>query len=141
MNDHPEPEPGVHPHREAFAQMDALRESEELIPESEDARSMLAVHGDPSLNGQQAEASARRGVSWVRPTELAARSGARAAGYGIDFQEELSRRFRTGIADAARHTRDAIRDRRDRLPDLSLDGRDFPQTEPVVVEGRELGLR
>ncbi|MBO0981589.1 hypothetical protein [Microbacterium sp. SD291] len=50
-----------------------------------------------------------RGVEWVRPTDLMARSGSRVAGAGINFQAELHRRTRDaattsirGIAERAR---------------------------------------
>jgi hypothetical protein len=50
-----------------------------------------------------------RGVEWVRPTDLMARSGSRVAGAGINFQAELHRRTHDaattsirGVAERAR---------------------------------------
>lgn len=59
------------------------------------------------------------GVEWVRPTDLLARGGARAAGAGIDFQKELARRTRGATAERLH----AIRDRAHLLPRLSVFGR------------------
>jgi len=60
-----------------------------------------------------------RGVEWVRPTDLMARSSARVAGAGINFQSELRRRTHEATLARVRgigeHTR--------RLPPLSAFGR------------------
>lgn len=60
-----------------------------------------------------------RGVEWVRPTDLAARGSARAAGAGIDFQADLARRTRHLTATSARTLAERVR----RLPPLSAFGR------------------
>lgn len=106
-------------------------------------RSLLATHVDPSHTAVPVAGDVRlapRTVSWVRPTELVARSGARAAGRGIDLHAELVRRFRTGAGAGLRRARRAISDRNRRLPDLSLGGRDYP-TEEISPElsGMSLG--
>lgn len=114
-----------------------LSEAAHLGERTEAERSMLAVHTDPSLSSAHAESAAqrvRRGASWVRPTELVARTGARAAGRGIDFQAELARRIRGG-------TTQAISERARKLPDLSLFGRDYPSTEAAPAARPELGFR
>lgn len=64
-------------------------------------------------------AAQARGVEWVRPTDLLARGGSRAAGAGIDFQKELARRTRGATAERLH----AIRDRAHLLPPLSAFGR------------------
>lgn len=60
-----------------------------------------------------------RGVEWVRPTDLVARSSARVAGVGINFQSELHRRTRSAAQDCTRR----IAERARRLPPLSAFGR------------------
>lgn len=115
---------------------------------TEAARSMLATHTDPSIDNTETPAEAleaeepgkgRRGVSWVRPTDLIAHSGAKASGIGIDFQAEIARRLRTGIKDGAREIGGMVREQGRWLADLSVGGRDYPATEPVTVESPELG--
>ncbi|MGE9809680.1 hypothetical protein [Janibacter sp. G1551] len=68
------------------------------------------------------------GVDWVRPTDLMARHSAVVAGRGIDFQAELSRRTRTGIATGAR----SLSERAKQLPPLSAFGRRTGSREPVT---------
>lgn len=60
-----------------------------------------------------------RGVEWVRPTDLVARSSARVAGAGISFQSELHRRTRAAAQESSRR----IAERARRLPPLSAFGR------------------
>lgn len=80
-------------------------------------------------NGLGYERTTRaRGVDWVRPTDLMARHSAAVAGRGIDFQAQLSRRTRTGIATATRSL--SVRARR--LPPLSVFGRRGATREPVT---------
>ncbi len=61
---------------------------------SEEAMSQLAHHRDPSLqSGTTARAAIKKGIAWVRPTELATYA-APLVGRGIDLQAELIRRAR-----------------------------------------------
>lgn len=60
-----------------------------------------------------------RGVEWVRPTDLVARSSALVAGAGINFQSELHRRTRSAAQDGTRR----IAERARHLPPLSAFGR------------------
>ena len=60
-----------------------------------------------------------RGVEWVRPTDLMARSGSRVAGAWIDFQADMARRSRHAAATSAR----AVAARARRLPPVSAFGR------------------
>lgn len=109
---------------------------------AQERQSILAVKRDPSLATTKSPGtgSQHRNVTWVRPTELIARSGATASGRGIDFQKDLARRFRSGTAEGTRRTGTAIRDRASRLPDLSMHGRHYPAPE-LVSERTEMGLR
>ena len=66
-----------------------------------------------------------RGVEWVRPTDLVARSSARVAGAGINFQSELHRRTRAAAQDGTRR----IAERARRLPPLSAFGRGATRTD------------
>ncbi len=60
----------------------------------EAAVNQLAHHHDPSLGSSPATpATAKRGITWVRPTELATYA-APLVGRGIDLQAELIRRAR-----------------------------------------------
>lgn len=93
--------------------------------------SELARHSDPSATASAAGAGdaagrARRGVVWVRPSELAGQLSARAAGRGIDFHAELARRSRRlpgQAVQAAAVSRRAISERAYRLPPVSAFGR------------------
>ena len=71
---------------------------------------------DPAFSAHQ---RAGRGVDWVRPTDLMARSGSRVAGAGIDFQADMARRSRHAAATSAR----AVAVRARRLPPVSAFGR------------------
>lgn len=131
-------DPGAHPsHARPGPAASASRPPD--TPNTVVSHSEFAVHGDPSLrrhlrlNAQGSDS----GVTWMRPTELAARAGGRIAGYGIDFQEELMRRIRAGLRRDSRHT---ARAQAPRLADLSLGGRDYPTEEPTAERSR-LGLR
>lgn len=79
----------------------------------------VARHGDPSVSarqtGHEATKRVRPGATWVRPSDLAAAVGARAAGQGIDFQAELARRARRLPIRAAATTGQAMSGRARRL--------------------------
>lgn len=68
---------------------------------------------------QELAAGKARGVDWVRPSDLIARGAGHLAGRGIDFQAELFRKARTGIATTARHGADRVK----QLPPVSAFGR------------------
>lgn len=94
--------------------------------------SELARHADPSqaVAGRAsapttAEASekAKRGVVWVRPSELMSMASARAPGRGIDFHAELARRARAPMGQAVATSRRAISERARRLPPVTAFGR------------------
>lgn len=62
-----------------------------------DQRPKLATHGDPSLTPQApgpTMGTGRRGVEWVRPTDLASRVSASATGRAIDLETALVCRVR-----------------------------------------------
>ena len=63
-------------------------------PASEEAARQLAHHRDPSLvSGPTTPAGSKKGIAWVRPTDLATYA-APLVGRGIDLQAELIRRAR-----------------------------------------------
>lgn len=71
---------------------------------------------DPALSRER---RVGRGVEWVRPTDLMARTGSRVAGAGIDFQADMARRSRHAATTSAR----ALAVRARRLPPVSAFGR------------------
>lgn len=73
----------------------------------------------------------RRGVEWVRPTDLIARHSAHAAGRGLDFQAELARRTRTPLGAGVRRLGDRAR----RLPPISPFGRSSAPASQVSRSG------
>lgn len=85
-------------------------------------------HHDPSIDPAfSPHQRVGRGVDWVRPTDLMARSGSRIAGAGIDFQADMARRSRHAAATSAR----AVAARARRLPPVSAFGRGHA-TEPMT---------
>mgnify|MGYP000953744008 FL=1 len=71
---------------------------------------------DPALSRER---RVGRGVEWVRPTDLMARTGSRVARAGIDFQADMARRSRHAATTSAR----ALAVRARRLPPVSAFGR------------------
>lgn len=103
-------------------------------PTVADEVSDLARHGDPSKRDFAPEVTAeterlRRGIVWMRPTELIPQTTARIAGRGIDFHAELARRARLLPVQTAAVTRRAIRERSSSLPPLSSFGVTTPQQD------------
>jgi len=71
-------------------------------PASEEAGSQLAHHRDPSLvSGPTTPAGSKKGIAWVRPTDLATYA-APLVGRGIDLHAELIRRARRTPATTTR---------------------------------------
>lgn len=67
--------------------------------------SKLARHRDPSLRSDEpAREQTRKGVAWVRPTELGSYVGP-VVGRGVDLQAELVRRARRTPTTATRTIR------------------------------------
>ncbi|MDR1427588.1 MAG: hypothetical protein LBJ08_07520 [Bifidobacteriaceae bacterium] len=77
-------------------------------PEPEAAQaaevSALARHGDPSLQRRKTdgryvgpEAARSSGLQWVRASDLLTRSGIRWGDRGVNTQQVLARRIRTGM--------------------------------------------
>lgn len=117
--------------------------------EAEDI-SALARHGDPSqakksavqTGAEEGAEQARRGVRWVRPSELLDQLTARAAGRGIDFHAELARRARRLPGETYRATRGSIRqmsERARRLPPVTAFGRSAQGPQGATRSG--IGLR
>ncbi|WP_337007299.1 MULTISPECIES: hypothetical protein [unclassified Microbacterium] len=95
-------------------------------------RSMLAVHGDPTVTATEVTASepkadadtkGRTQVRWVRPTDLAMQAGAHATGWGLDLRAELGQRLQDAHTVRKDQRPDGRSDRSRRLPDLSIAGR------------------
>lgn len=87
----------------------------------------------PGSHGGKALSSATyrsRGVDWVRPTELIARSGSRMAGTGLNFQSELHRRTREATTTSIR----GIAMRARRLPPVSAFGRGTSNPEQSAAQ-------
>ncbi|MFX4288279.1 hypothetical protein ACQ3I4_14630 [Zafaria sp. Z1313] len=106
------------------------REVEDMTPDAIEAEKTRQQAADLAQEQHKA-----RGVDWVRPTDLMARHSAVVAGRGIDFQAELSRRTRTGIATGARAVgagAKALAERAKQLPPLSAFGRRTSSREPVT---------
>jgi len=93
----------------------------------------LARHGDPSQATRKTTAKTarqateettgqKRGVVWMRPSELMGHATARAAGRGIDFHAELTRRARRPGVQAVAASRRAISERARRLPPVTAFG-------------------
>jgi hypothetical protein len=109
--------------------------------------SELARHGDPSRAAGKASApttaeaseKAKRGVVWVRPSELMSMASARAAGRGIDFHAELARRARAPMGQAVATSRRAISERAMRLPPVTAFGRRSSSLAGATRSG--IGLR
>jgi len=83
---------------------------------------------DPAWNPER---RVGRGVEWVRPTDLVARSGSRVAGAGIDFQADMARRSRHAVATSTR----GLAERARRLPPVTAFGRghtDHPMSRDAV---------
>ena len=94
-----------HPDQDRRMREESPRSSGTVTPAAAEGEvSALARHRDPSLSdkaGSQARKS-RRGVTWVRPSELMTQAGGRVAARGIDFEAELARRARRAPATAIR---------------------------------------
>jgi hypothetical protein len=109
--------------------------------------SELARHADPSQAAGKASAQtaaeasekAKRGVMWVRPSELMSMASAHAAGRGIDFHAELGRRARAPMGQAVATSRRAISERARRLPPVTAFGR--RSSSPAGATRSGIGLR
>ncbi|MEE8869869.1 MAG: hypothetical protein SOH99_13585 [Acidipropionibacterium acidipropionici] len=124
MNTDPHPHPHDHQAPEQQTPPEAARPdpSAGLAPEAIQA-------ADVDREKQHAEGvdveKPGRGVDWVRPSDLMARAGGAVSRRGIDFQDALSRRARSGIAAGAQRLSAQAR----RLPPLSAFGREEPVVE------------
>ncbi len=107
---------------------------------TDDEISELSRHADPSKRDFAPEVTEeterlRRGIVWMRPTELIPQTTARVAGRGIDFQAELTRRTRSVPGQTAAASRRAISARSSTLPPLSSFGTTTPQQDTVQRTG------
>lgn len=85
------------------------------VPEAVEATSVRSRHRWSAVDPTTYRG---RGVEWVRPTDLMARSGSRMAGAGINFQAELHRRTHKAATTSIR----GIAERARRLPPASAFG-------------------
>lgn len=123
---HPLQQPAQQPDRSA---------DEPSLPDAavEDRRaSEFATHGDPTLRpaaGQPGEG--RRGVQWVRATDLAARAGGVVLERGAEWNTRLRDAALEGIREARAQMQERLARRQQELePDT---------VSPDRVAGRELG--
>jgi hypothetical protein len=93
--------------------------------EASEKTSELARHRDPSQAPTKTPGSVRqrRGLAWVRPSDLIGQATARVAGRGLDFHAELARRTRRPAVQASEVSRRVISDRARRLPPVTAFGR------------------
>ncbi len=130
MNTDPHPHPHDHQATEQQTPPEAARPdpSAGLAPEA-----IQAADVDHNQNTQTLDTERpTRGVDWVRPSDLLSRAGGAVSRRGIDFQADLFRRARSGIATGARQAVGYAR----RLPPLSAFGREEPAPETRGL-GRE----
>lgn len=119
---------------------EATHAGEEISP--------LARHGDPSQTPtkptrrtvEEAAERSRRGVVWLRPSELMGQVTARVAGRGIDFRAELARRTRRLPVQTAAASRRAINRRARRLPPVTAFGRGGQPLPGATRSGIGLGV-
>lgn len=110
--------------------------------------SELARHGDPSQTptkttrktSEEAAGQTRRGIVWVRPSELMGQATARVAERGIDFQAELARRTRRLPVQTAEASRRAVTRRARRLPPVAAFGRRGHRHAGATRSGIGLGV-
>ena len=87
--------------RHSYRPPEQPAEPDAVVPDA----SELARHRDPSLRSDEpAREQTRKGVAWVRPTELGSYVGP-MVGRGIDLQAELVRRARRTPTTATRTIR------------------------------------
>lgn len=138
MNDNPTTDGRHDPHVPDRADREPLTPRE---PASDEI-SALARHRDPSRPESASSTQtqhAHTGIAWVRPSELLPSAGAQVLGRGIDFQAELARRTRALPAQRIAVSRQAIRQRAQRLPPVSAFGR---SSNPKLAPTRTaVGLR
>lgn len=78
----------------------------EIEPREAERASEFATHGDPTLT-KQTSVRGRRGVEWVRPTDVAARAGGAIVGKGA----ELNTRLRDATLEGIREGRAQLAER------------------------------
>lgn len=101
----------------------AEREEVSEFARRADPSQAVTSKASPQGTAQDAAERAKRGVVWVRPSELIGQVSAKAAGRGIDFHAELARRARKPMVQAVATSRRAISERARRLPPVTAFGR------------------
>ncbi|MGP9587301.1 hypothetical protein ACT3TB_16750 [Micrococcaceae sp. AOP34-BR2-30] len=99
----------------------------------EDVRaSEFATHGDPTLTRDGTDpASKRPGVQWVRPTDLAARTGAVVLDRGAELNTRLREAVLVGVREGRAQLQERLARRQESL-DSDLNG-------PTSAVGRGVG--
>ena len=138
-----------HPDQDRRMREESPRSSGTVTPVAAEGEvSALARHRDPSLSEKTGKQTTkpRRGVTWVRPSELMTQAGGRVAARGIDFEAELARRTRRAPATAIQAgrrgvetARQTISARARRLPPASEFGRPARTHSWVTRSGIGLG--
>lgn len=97
-----------------------------------DGADVIARHGDPSVAGTAIPAGhAETHVDWVRPTDMAARAGARVMEKTADLNQDVHELVRQASRDGAAHIRRALSHRE---VDLTADA---PTSSAQPVLGRQ----
>src|SRR5690625_2560080 len=94
-----------HPHEPQQPPPDATPAPERPDPPAgmaPEAIQAADVHRDQQAAETPDTERPARGVDWVRPSDLMARAGGAVSRRGIDFQDDLFRRARSGIATGAK---------------------------------------
>ena len=100
--------------------------------EHADGAHVIARHGDPSVSRASTPAGhAQTHVDWVRPTDVAARAGARVLEKTADVNQDVHELVRQASRDGAARIRRALSHREaDLVPDL-------PASPAQPVPGRQ----
>lgn len=112
-------------------QQTSPNESDPIRPVDEtevpDAVEAASTEQQAETTRDKMQAQKARGVDWVRPTDLLARSSAALSGRGIDLQSKLAQRVDRGIVTGAKHLATAVK----KLPPLSSFGRGRTHEAPT----------
>ena len=141
-NPHDLPDPHVHDRPDDRARLPHAGEpgtpaqEQDTRPETEGSAtrraSEFATHGDPTLNTDEPETpDGRRGVQWVRPTDLAARAGGVVLERGAEWNTRLRDAALEGIREGRAQLMERLARRQEHL------GPDTIAQEQTA--GRQLG--
>lgn len=116
---------------QARAEQTPTSEREPLRPVDEaevpDAVEAASTDQQAETTRDKVQAQRARGVEWVRPTDLFARSSAALSGRGIDLQSKLAKGVDRGIVAGTKRLASAAK----KLPPLSSFGRGRTHEPPT----------